>query len=96
MPPDKAERTLKFCVTYDNGDEFPDLLKRNSTSVGTRCINNAYCAGGVTPGLACGSDDSLCGDGGSCDACTVRGGVTTEDEMFLMLGTYYVVPASER
>jgi hypothetical protein len=91
-----AERTLKFCVTYDNGAKFPDLLKRNSTSVGTTCQNRAFCAGGASPGLFCGSNDSVCGDGGSCDACTVRGGVTTEDEMFLMLGDYYVVPANER
>ena len=24
-----------------------------------------------------------------CDACTLKGGVTTEDEMFIMLGSYY-------
>jgi hypothetical protein len=91
-----AERTLKFCVTYDNGAKFPDLLKRNSTSVGSTCQNQAFCNGGASPGLFCGSNDSVCGDSGSCDACTVYGGVTTEDEMFLMLGDYYVVPANER
>jgi hypothetical protein len=89
-----SERTLKFCVTYDNGLEFPDLLKRNSTSVGTTCNNRAYCAGGVTPGLSCGNDDSMCGDGGACDACTVKGGFTTEDEMMLLLGNFYVVPVN--
>ncbi len=93
---DVAERTMKFCVTYDNGKNFPDLLKRNSTSVGTTCIGRAFCAGGASPGLSCGSDDSACGDGGSCDACVVRGGVTTEDEMFILLGSFYVVPAQER
>lgn len=31
-------------------------------------------------------------DGGSCDTCPVRGGVTTEDEMFLLLGSFSVVP----
>ena len=89
---DVSERTLKFCLTYDNGLNFPELLKRSSTSVGTTCPNDAYCVGGVTPGLACGNDDSLCGDGGSCDACVVKGGFTTEDEMFIMLGNFYVVP----
>ncbi len=92
----KDKRTVKFCVTYDNGQEFPDLLKLNSTSVGTTCVGSAFCAGGPTPGLACGSDDSMCGDGGSCDACPVRGGVTTEDEMFILLGNYYVVPPEEQ
>ncbi len=88
----RVKRTLKFCLTYDNGQNFPELLKRNSTSVGTKCLSKAYCAGGPSQGMFCGSDDSLCGDGGSCDACPVVGGVTTEDEMFLMLGSFYVVP----
>jgi len=87
-----AERTVKYCVTYDNGKDFPELLKRSSNSVGTTCNNSAFCVGGATPGLSCGSDDSLCGDGGSCDACTVRGGFTTEDEMMILLGNYYVIP----
>ena len=89
---DAMERTIKFCVTYDNGKEYPELLKRNSTSIGSRCVNDAYCAGGATPGEYCGADDSLCGDGGVCDACVVRGGVTTEDEMFILLGNYYLQP----
>ncbi len=94
--PGTAERAMKFCVTYDNGAEFPELLKRNSTSVGTTCLNSAYCVGGSSEGSFCGNSDSACGDGGSCDACRVTGGVTTEDEMFLLLGNFYVVPADER
>ena len=27
---------------------------------------------------------------GLCDACTLTGGITTEDEMFVLLGRYYV------
>jgi len=52
---------------------------------------------GPTPGALCGGDDSLCdsfpgaGDG-KCDACPVRGGVTTGDEMFILQGLYYTVP----
>lgn len=93
---DRAERTIKFCSTYDNGKKFPDLLKRNSTSVGSKCVSRAYCVGGSSPGKFCGSDDNVCGAGGVCDACIVTGGVTTEDEMFLMLGSFYVVPPGER
>ena len=26
----------------------------------------------------------------TCDACPVRGGVTTEDEMLIMIGSYYI------
>ncbi|MFT5044683.1 MAG: hypothetical protein ACI8UP_001652, partial [Porticoccaceae bacterium] len=91
-----SNRTIKFCVTYDNGKQIPELLKLNSTSVGTTCVGRAFCADGPTPGLSCGSDNSVCGDGGSCDACTVVGGVTTEDEMFILLGNYFILPLDER
>ncbi len=47
------------------------------------------CYGGPSEGLSCGGDDSVCG-GGVCDACPVGGGVTTEEEMFILLGSYYV------
>ena len=30
------------------------------------------------------------GEGGTCDACPLGGGVTTEEEMFILLGSYYV------
>ena len=55
------------------------------------------CVGGPQSGQNCLGDDSFCdsspgaGDG-DCDACPVRGGVTTTDEMFILQGAYYVVP----
>lgn len=48
------------------------------------------CFGGPDQGLLCNGDDSVCGDGGICDACPLGGGVTTEEEMFILLGSYYV------
>jgi hypothetical protein len=50
---------------------------------------------GPRKGELCGGDDSFCdipGDPGSgiCDACPVRGGVTTGDEMLIALGSYYI------
>jgi hypothetical protein len=48
------------------------------------------CFGGPSQGMACNGDDSVCGEGGICDACPAGGGVTTEEEMFLLLGSYYV------
>ena len=56
----------------------------------TACLNE-----GPNKGQVCAGDDSLCdtspgaGDG-ICDACPLRGGFTTEDEMFILLGNYYV------
>jgi hypothetical protein len=48
------------------------------------------CFGGPNEGMSCNGDDSACGEGGACDACPVGGGVTTEEEMFILLGSYYV------
>ena len=48
------------------------------------------CFGGDNEGMPCNGDDSVCGDGGICDACPLGGGVTTEEEMFILLGSYYV------
>jgi len=40
--------------------------------------------------MACNGENSLCGEGGICDACATGGGVTTEEEMFILLGSYFV------
>jgi len=48
------------------------------------------CFGGPNESMPCNGDDSVCGEGGICDACPLGGGVTTEEEMFLLLGSYYV------
>jgi len=50
------------------------------------------CFGGPNQGMLCDGDDSVCGEDGVCDACPAGGGVTTEEEMFLLLGSYYVKP----
>ena len=48
------------------------------------------CYGGENQGMACNGDDAVCGEGGVCDACPAGPGVTTEEEMFLLLGSYYI------
>ncbi len=48
------------------------------------------CYGGPNEGMACNGDDSVCGEGGVCDACPAGPGVTTEEEMLLLLGSYYI------
>ena len=49
-----------------------------------------YCLDGPDQGQQC-TDDSGCANS-ICDACRLKGGVTTMDEMFIALGTYYVLP----
>lgn len=52
------------------------------------------CLDGPKKGQPCAGDDRFCdsapgaGDG-QCDACPLAGGVTTEDEMFILLGNYF-------
>ena len=101
---DEDRFTLENAVTGDRGlvvSEDPGGLLEATRQIVQAVLNSAVPvvvyispsgARGASAGTFCGADDGLCGDGGSCDACPVRGGVTTEDEMFLMLGSFYVVP----
>jgi hypothetical protein len=91
---DDVTRTIKYCAEFDNGADFPELVKRRSTlPAGSAGCDTLYCYGGDKKGQPC-TADADCGADASCDACSVRGGVTTEDEMFILLGDYYVVPPS--
>ncbi len=101
--PEPAARTIRYCAYYENGvrpDGSPDpsTVKRRSTTTPNSlqiCEPVACTAGrigelcrGVDDGAACDSSPGA-GDG-ECDACVLRGGNSTEDEMFLVLGAYYV------
>ena len=110
--PDPAERRLHYCSFFNNGlaadGSFDvDLVTRASRvpvsaqqTIGT-CRPRACVAGRV--GAACdgAGDDATCdwspgaGDG-DCDACAITAGESTENEMFILLGQFYVVdvPAS--
>ncbi len=80
-------------------------MKRFSTAPppafgsGGCAITETVCLSGPKKGQACHGNDALCdshagmGDG-ICDACTLHGGVTTDDEMFLILGSYYCEPGT--
>jgi len=53
-----------------------------------------YCYNQAKRGQECFGNDRNCdsapgANDGVCDACTLKGGVTTEDEMFIMIGSYY-------
>lgn len=96
--PDPATRTLEYCATYNNGvnaDGSPNI--DTVTRASRRPINALPCqpvacvAGNI--GAACGgvddnaSCDSTPGAGdGWCDACPITSGLTSDDEMFVLLG----------
>ncbi|HSP98016.1 MAG TPA: hypothetical protein VL049_12325 [Candidatus Dormibacteraeota bacterium] len=102
----ETARTLTYCSLYDNGATDPAQVKRQSTSPlptngfpGGPCRQPLGCTGGRigaactgnTPAQRDASCDSTSGAGdGDCDACPVAFGVTTDDEMFIILGAYFV------
>jgi len=71
----------------------------NFPGIGGPCADPSHCAEGKVgegcTGRTARARDTSCdsetgaGDG-MCDACTLTGGVTTEDEMLLLLGQYFV------
>jgi hypothetical protein len=85
-------RTLTYCSLYDNGFTDPSTVKRSS-----RVPPNAsgcyptHCAEGAV-GRPCTADaqcDTVSGAGdGMCDACTVTFGISTDDEMFVLIGSF--------
>ncbi|MGH7787203.1 MAG: DUF4215 domain-containing protein, partial [Candidatus Binatia bacterium] len=100
---DADDLSLTYCALYDNGFTDPALMKRKSTSpitpfgtstcqTASTCYAGKVCqpCSGATPEQRNTSCDSSPGAGdGLCDGCQLNGGVTTEDEMFLLLGSYY-------
>ena len=95
---DAGDRTLVHCAVYNNGvraDGSPDvdMVKRYSRLPPRSLCEPTHCAEGQV-GLACGglADHATCdsspgaGDG-YCDACPISAGLTSDDEMFVALGT---------
>ncbi len=72
-------------------DTFLPLVTQRGFSFFTCGCEEAQraCYGGSNQGMLCGGDDSVCGSG-VCDACPLGGGVTTEEEMFILLGSYFI------
>ncbi len=103
---DPAERAIHYCAHYvngigPNGEPDPETVTRASripasalATVGA-CSPVACVAGNV--GAPCDGvdDDAACdsspgaGDGW-CDACAITGGESTENEMFLLTGQWYI------
>lgn len=101
--PDPSDRTIEYCAHFVNGlddDGNPDpetvtrasRMPRAAVDRGYGCTPIACVAGRV--GEDCTTDrdcDSVPGaDDGWCDACSITGGITTENEMFILLGQYFM------
>lgn len=88
-----TNRRFRFCSLYDNGSTpSSPAVKVTPNNAGSPCTDRS-CNVGPNQGNSC-SVDSTCdsspgaGDG-ECNACSVRGGFTTQDEMFILTGNYY-------
>jgi hypothetical protein len=99
---DPAQRTLEFCATFNNGlkqDGSPDLdlvTRASRMPERTSCTPVACVAGKVTEPCTRDADcDSTPGAGdGSCDACPITGGLTTENEMFVLMPWLILPPGN--
>jgi hypothetical protein len=104
--PDPSQRTLHYCSLYNNGvahDGSPDpetVTRRSRTPESARitvglCSPTACAAGKIAARCAGVGDDHTCdsapgANDGSCDACPIKGGESTENEMFILIGSYYI------
>lgn len=93
------ERTLTYCALYDNGYVDPREVKRRSTAPAGGSCQPTHCAEGRLAAACSGGNtnqrdrscDSAPGAGdGFCDACAAGFGVTTDDEMFVLTGSFYI------
>jgi hypothetical protein len=103
--PDPAQRTLHYCSLYNNGlrDDGSydvDLVTRRSrvptsaqNTIGL--CNPIACVSGKV-GAPCNGvgDDRVCdssegANDGFCDACNITGGESTQNEMFILIGSYF-------
>ncbi len=94
---DPDERTVTYCATYNNGvnedgSPNPETVTRLSRKPARSSCQPIACAEGrIGESCAGTGDHARCdtepgrGDG-LCDACVITGGLTTDDEMFVMLG----------
>jgi hypothetical protein len=104
--PDPAQRTLHYCSLYNNGlrDDGSydvDLVTRRSrvptsaqTTIGL--CNPVACVSGKV-GAPCHGvgDDRVCdssegANDGFCDACNITGGESTQNEMFILIGQFFI------
>jgi hypothetical protein len=97
--PDPAQRTLEYCAIYNNGVNADGSFNLDKVTRASRrpvnaqpCKPTACVAGNIGGPCAGVNDDVSCdsapgaGDGW-CDACAITSGITSDDEMFIVLGS---------
>ena len=108
--PDPVQRTLHYCSLYNNGvnaDGSPDVSLVTRRSLTPQSAKNTIglctpieCVSGKIGARCRGvGDDRTCdsapgANDGSCDACAIKGGESTQNEMFILIGNYYVDPSA--
>jgi hypothetical protein len=98
---DPAQRRLRYCSLYNNGvaaDGSPDPTTVTRAShvppQGFQCNPTACVSGKIGASCFGTGDDRRCDSSagardGSCDACPITGGESTENEMFILIGSYH-------
>jgi hypothetical protein len=100
---DATLRTLHYCATYNNGvraDGSPDtgLVTRMSTMPTQTTCKPISCVRGQTAAPCAGANDNASCDSspgagdGWCDACAIASGVTSENEMFVVIPNLIMAP----
>ena len=100
------QRTLHYCSLYNNGMAADGSPDPNTVTRRSRLPQSAQNTIGFCSPVACAAgkigapchgtgDDRACdsapgANDGSCDACAITGGESTENEMFILIGSYYV------
>lgn len=95
--PDPKTRTLKHCATYNNGvndDGSPNIetvvrLSRRPPNA-RACKPSACVSGNIGASCNGADDDASCNappGSLSCDACAILGAFSSDDEMFILIGS---------
>ena len=97
--PDRAKRIVENCAVYNNGvnaDGSPNIEKVVRSSLrppNARGCKPTACVAGKKGSLCNGSDDNASCDSelgagdGFCDACAITGAFSSDDEMFIFIGS---------
>lgn len=101
-----AERRIRYCATYNNGMNEDGSPNTELVTRASRVPPSALQTFGACEPVACvsgkigapcgGSDDDAACDSspgagdGWCDACNITGGESTENEMFILIGQYFI------